>query len=432
MEITLIGLFIIPSSVFLAFFNPRHLLCLLIFFSTFTATAVVNLNSFGLQAGTFIGMLFVAKVLSMIARQRFRLTLSRPHRSILIGFFIFFVIVIAGFIVAANRASISFVNLTQLIYLLTGISIAIATSIYLTLDPGALEPSFNAFFASAFFVGLWGLYQFVTIHTGIVYWDSLFNNSTSDAAQKFNMLLQGGEFSRISSVSVEPSFLARTSAFSLTMMIFYYYLNPYKKATKYLHITFALTVLMLVLTFSTTSIAAFFIVVLLVFLFKPLKTLPLILAVGISATIFLLANDEYLKVFNILTTEKTNTQSYRLRTETIFNAWQGFLSSPLIGNGWETFQAQDVIFKLLSNTGILGLLVFLYIYFKAIIGNISRSRRRQAPSRFIHLSTGLAVLTLLLLDIISSLSFVFTFMWILLGIAIFTSSYKIESVEYNN
>lgn len=425
MEITLIGLIFIPIALILFAFNSKYLFALLVFFSPFTATSVINVYSvsFGLQLSMFIGAIFTLKMFLEVIKKRQQLLLSKIHLLLIGALLLFVIMLMPGFIVNTVNGDISFFNFTQFIYLLSGIFITLSVTLFLLFNKDYVLKSLNIYIYSSVFVAGWGIYQLITIYTGLPYLDFLFNNSISDAASKFNMVLQGSEQARISSVAVEPSFLARTSSVALSLIIFYYLVNEYVKINTFILFALISIFSVLILTVSSSAILGLAVIVFLLAVLKPIKSMPFLFLSSFSIILFLLSNDEYLYSLEMLTTEKMNTQSYYLRMATIEGAWNGFLDSPLFGQGWETNPSQDVFMKLLGNTGIIGTSLFIFIYAYSVISNLKLSKNYNDSRKWIHISIAFSVLTLLVIDTASSLSFVFSFMWVLLGISIFTASY---------
>lgn len=431
MEITLIGFILIPIVLLLLAFDSKYLFALLVFFSPFTATSVINVYSisFGLQLSLFIGAIFTLKMLFELIKNRERLLLSKMHATLISALLLFVTILMPGFIINTLNGDIRFFNFTQFIYLLSGVFISLSISMYLFLHQDQLFKSVKFFIYASVFVSTWGLYQLFTIYFGIPYLDFIFNNSISDAALKFDMELTTSRLSRISSVAVEPSFMARTNAVALAMLTFYYFFNEYIQINKKHLIALILIFSTLLFTLSSSAILGLAFIAFLVFLLKPLKSFPIIVFGVLLLLAIVLSDDSFIKSFESLTTGKVNTVSYDKRMGTILAAWNGFLDSPFFGLGWEENPSQDVFVKLLGNTGIFGTAIFIFIYFSIIYYTLKNSKRFNDSRKWLYISVSLSILTLLVIDIASSLSFIFSFMWVLLGVGMFTASYYAPKQE---
>lgn len=109
------------------------------------------------------------------------------------------------------------------------------------------------------------------------------------------------------------------------------------------------------------------------------------------------------------------------RFMTIKNAYEYFLQSPFLGLGWGSVTSHDLLFNLLANAGVIGLMSFLLLIGSIYIRYIFfvRSLQLDAGSEVsllsaIHVSFGV----LLLLQILTGFTYSSAIFWALLGLCI--------------
>jgi hypothetical protein len=431
MEITAFGLIFIPLFTYFFFRDVDKLFLSLIFFCQFTATSVINVNSitFGLQCSVFISILLIIYLfLFIFSSKGSQIRFGRSEKIILLSSSFFLLSVVFGFSLKGFNSNVSFFNFAQFVYLLFGFLTAFSVYLFLKINPNMINSAIKIYIYSGVFCALWAFYQLITILLGIDYID-FFNNSVSDAALKFDMTLGTG-VSRVSSVAVEPSFLARTLASVLIMLITLIYLNPIKNRENFSFFYIILIFSAMVLTASSSAILSLLSIALIMFFFRPVILIVISFVFAITVNYLMFFNQAiYDSVIN-LTVNKIYTYSYYARMSTIEGAWFAFLDSPFFGDGWESHPAQDVFAKLLGNTGIVGTILFLFILVYPIYQSLKLSFTYNDTRRWLARSVSFSLIVVLFIDVFSSLSFVFSFMWVLLGMLFFISSNGLDDTEF--
>ena len=430
MEVTSFGLIFIPVFIYFFFRSINKLFLSLVFFSQFTATSVINVTSitFGLQVSVFITiLLFFYLFVYIFTTKGKTFYFNRSEKLIFIAILLFFLSIIFGFSLRGFNSNVSFFNFAQFIYLLFGFLISISVYLYLKLNPSLITPSLNVYILSGLFCSFWALYQLSTMTFGFEYSD-FFNNSVSDAALKYDMTLDTG-INRITSVAVEPSFLARTLSSSLMMVITLVYLNPLSKKDFTLYFFILIIFISLMLTASSSAIISLTAISIIMCFFRPVLFLLIAIIFAFLVNYIMLFDQDIYDAIINLTVDKVYTYSYYSRMSTIEEAWYAFLESPFFGDGWESHPAQDVFAKLLGNTGIIGTSLFLFIFVYPIYYSIKLSFSYTDVRCWISRSVSFAIIVVLFVDVFSSLSFVFGFLWVLLGILFFITGDGLKHME---
>jgi O-antigen ligase len=448
LEVTPIGWILIPLGFVFCLFAPGGLYACMVFFLPFSATAVVNIGSgdsaSGVQATIFFGALWMVRELPRFLRARDSPTgqnLRQPANhlrwfvlvamlSLIMPIWINGRIYIEdpefsnGF---SNAEPLLFRlrNITQIVYLVYGVLLAILVA-FRNSTLRQLLGSVRIFLISAIFVSAWGFLQFFCSLFNLAYPAFIFNSSATGSAQGYLDTLEDLGISRISSVATEPSTFAACLLVAFVLVLF--------SLTRNLTVIskgwdrFALIIIFGALMISTSTTAylglAAVLVIYLAFLkqtkFLRRKHIVALVAlaglIGLTIALFSPARD----IFISLVVGKGETYSGIARAYSVALAAQYFLQYPILGLGWGSVTSKDLVFKLLSNTGLLGFSAFSFFL-------ISLLRRLWRASRAVGIvnpewkwwSTCLlgACLVMVFTNLTAGFDFVFEYLWFLLGLA---------------
>ncbi len=226
MEITAIGWILIPLGILLLF-RPKWLYILAVFFSPFTATAIINRGSgdsaAGIQPYLYFGaMLVLREAFGLAYSLRFKfLHYTRRPLLIYLCFVCVCVVSVAMPFIIDGRTEVlsdgtleaSLVpvrvgskNISALISLIYGFVFTVLV-VKKSMPQTHFLRTLRIYMASGIFISFWGFFQFGLGLVNIPYPYFIFNNSASRYAQL------GGAMSllnvvRISSVALEPSAFA--------------------------------------------------------------------------------------------------------------------------------------------------------------------------------------------------------------------------------
>jgi len=467
MEITLIGYILIPVCFAATILSSRKmLLYLLIFFSPFTGTAIINYfayPTFGIQPAYFIGLLFIFRIVTDFAINKLPHVIPQIQSSALLPLWLFG---IAAFIsillipiystVEVNRPSgaiellqLTKENFTQFTYL--AYVITLTTCIALSrLHPEEVYRCLKIMIASGIFVSLWGWLQVTMFYTGYSYPDFLFNNNVS-FSQGFEQHLSALGIKRMNSVAPEPSMLGRF----LLIPTFVSWYCVYRIGFVINHKLAIVSALFLSLTLlSTTSTTAFIGLVggLIIFLFfiiissihwrstiklKPeqnkrsaksvlavLVMLPLLVVTMFHIAKWKLGFDMSMAsgLLDIVLLEKLASQSGQGRLEGAILGLNLFVSHPFLGIGWGSNRTFDLLTNLLSTVGFIG--AFFFVWTHLIIARktirLIRYLVRTGLSFFSACPEVLLLVFIIVLfgKVLSDPDIVFLDHWILIGLMI--------------
>jgi O-antigen ligase len=124
-------------------------------------------------------------------------------------------------------------------------------------------------------------------------------------------------------------------------------------------------------------------------------------------------------VFQSMIVEKGESYSVLARVNSVLLARDYFLQFPILGLGWGSVTSHDLVFKLLSNTGIVGLSVFS-LFVATILARLWRSARsgRLGDSKMLwSIGILMSLLTLILTSIAGDFAFTYGHVWFVFGLA---------------
>jgi hypothetical protein len=399
----------------------RQLLYWAIFFSAFSATSLLNIESltFGITPYIYFSVLYCGAALVTGAYRG--LTVPASFRdTALLGIGAFALVVLLATVIAGIKGRAGLGHITQTAYLFLGLLMTGVVAFALG-DAGARAKSFRALRYGGMFVAAWGLFQLVSSYAGFAYPSGIFNNSVSDFADLYDQKLAGG-IHRISSVSVEPSFLAfslvHVFAFSSTRMALA------SGATRMAELpTVLLTGTCLVLSTSTTAYVGLLVCAMLLMLAQPIRAAITAGLLALVATVLLLYFSGFAAVLDEVTLSKFDTWSFKDRIANTHRGWELFLSQPALGGGWGS--AQDSLpVLLLANAGMIGLVFFLLAMAWTLFGTgKALAARPDAAARELWLDCAgcqAALYASLAMSIASGFKYVVFDFWFMWGASIAT------------
>jgi len=458
MSITIIGYLLLPLGLVAFFLGSRlFLLGLATFFSAFSATAVINFTSSGLQPSYYFGLLFIVRVTldTMLTRKSF----TRRQWQLFGGFVLFAVIAFLSIIAIPFDAKALVVrpsgktevlkltkeNITQ--YLYVGYVLVFTGAVALSrLREKEIVRLSRIFIASGVFVSLWGWLQVVSFYSAVPYPDFLFNNNVS-FSQNFEQLIRLIGIKRMTSVCPEPSMLAKFLLIPTFMSLYAVYNKGFLVPYKYAVPLAAFFVVTMVGTTSSTALAAvvggfgIFIFVILyrkrvmtalgvrekpnikglmlfVLTFSILAVIVLVVAfVKIGLTLADLGN-----LIDILLFNKLDSQSGDVRISGGAGAIELLLSHPLLGVGWGSNRSFDFLSNIGATTGFIGLSIMIIAHL--VLGYrmtiLSKTLVRDGQLRLSHYPLMLLFIVVVkfFIKVLSDPSIAFLDYWILIGIMI--------------
>lgn len=303
-----------------------------------------------------------------------------------------------------------FQYVTQVIYFVFG---ALLTIYFVTVNNtnDAIVRTIKIYIAASLFLCWWGLLEYILFYLGIQYPAFLFNQNSLNQ----NGTIMLGSFPRVTSASLEPSILSQQLLTALPLLFW-----PFWEGKSYLNrskmpLSLLLLVIVLILSTSITAIVGIALFVLMItwqYLKKRVPSKNGIIVIGI--TIVLIIVTAPFVISNLIT--KLASYSGAERIKALIFGFDYFLKYPVLGIGWGVFPSWDLVVCILTGMGIVGLLVFFFLY-RAIWVN---KKFLQYNGEFNTLAKSIWHSWILLLMISETSGFIFhsQYFWLILGLVI--------------
>jgi hypothetical protein len=412
MSVTVLGLILLPLSLFWAG-NPIRLLQLATIAAIFEAGAALVLGgSFGLQPAMVPGLLFVAYVVAQYALgMRYpgegRVLWTLTPLFALLGYALLSIFVLpqafqGRVMVWPQRPDIinpvyvplTFTsgNVTQSLYLAMNVVVATCAALLVTRAAIPYRALLKAYLAGGYLaVGL-AFWQFAYRVAGVWFPSEVIQSNPSWAIVKQSI----GPVPRIQGTFSEPAALA----FYLSGLFFCcLWLNAQGHRIMRVKLLLGLAILAMLCSTSTTGLATLVAGVPLVTLFAALrgdtaavgrlvKTMMVILVAGalVIGPLFVLKPSllDSVQQVVVATMSKTQSQSYELRSGLDAAAVATVAQTDGLGVGWGSFRASSLIPGLLANAGVFGVAMVIWLVWR-ITMLVSRAgrRNRSHPGRIV-------------------------------------------------
>jgi O-antigen ligase len=288
------------------------------------------------------------------------------------------------------------------------------------------------YLAAILFVAAWGVLQWLMLKLGLPYPSYIFNNSSTESAQGFATFL-APEVPRISSVAVEPSILAQVL---LTVLPFVVFTGVLRFPVISKQFNRSLLILIIGVLLLSTSFSAYLgsgiVMIAIVIAFYRSKTLRLrhVLLIFLTLSIILLACLTVPSVTEFVNSQlltKSDSYSGVERVRTVILAFGYFTESPWLGLGWGSVTSHDLVINILSNVGLVGLcsfLTFVVILWRRLRVSIHNSF--FAEEKCLKIAIALSLITLLLMNVFTGVSFFFGHFWLTVGLAMGATAIKYD------
>lgn len=443
---TPLGYIMLPIGIAGLFFSEKWLYRLFIFWTLFSASAVMNFGA-GEEASAlsvwmfFGGLWFLRLTLDRLLRFSFSIDrrILRPCLWLIAFLFVAALslvmpLYINGSLIIASPylfggsdvpLFLTWHNVTQLLFLLFGITIAVSVA-HANLRNEDRHETERVILLSAVVVSVWGLVQLFCNLTGFPYPDYIFNNSASISAKGYLETVNG--ISRISSAATEPSVFAQ-SLLSLLPLTLPAWLN--RGSVFSYTIDRSCTVLFIVLlilsTSSTAYVGLFILIPLTLLVYVRTRIIPLtkalkIAAVGIGAgmtaiVLAALSTSIVGDVVSVALLDKSSSSSGLERAMTVALAFGYFQKFPILGVGWGSATSHDLIVKLLSNVGIMGTFTFLGALYCVIRSNWRAMGKLDGPASLSRVAWFIGFMVFLTTCVFAGFPVAYGNFWLVIGMA---------------
>jgi hypothetical protein len=412
MSVTVLGLILLPLSLFWAA-NPIRLLQLAIIAAIFEAgAALVFGGSFGLQPAMVPGLLFVAYVVAQYAlgmrypgEGRVFWTLT-PLFALLAYALLSILVLPQAFqgkvmvwpqrpdLINPGYVPLTFTsgNVTQLLYLALNVVIATCAALLVTRVAIPYRALIKAYLAGGYLaVGL-AFWQFAYRVAGVPFPTEIIQSNPGWAIVKQSI----GPVPRIQGTFSEPAALA----FYLSGLFFCcLWLNAQGHRIMRVNLLLVLAILAMLCSTSTTGLVTLAAGVPLVMIFAALKgdtaavgrlmkTASAIVIAGaiVIGPVFVMSPSLQKSVHEVVvsTMSKGDSQSYEERSGLDAAAVATIGQTDGLGVGWGSFRASSLIPGMLANAGVFGVLMIIWLTWRiGVLVNQAGRRSRSHPGRIV-------------------------------------------------
>jgi hypothetical protein len=366
MSLTGIGSVILAFAIMSILFSPRRLVQGIIFFSSFSATAVINFTNYGMSPAVLLVPAYL--VWKAASGEMMRPTqISRDHVLVMLPIVAFATWSTVSLLINQALRNVPTFQVTQTAYILFGVLVTLALSVDLA-RRDTLEAAIGALRLAAVFIALWGVLQVCCFYLHIPY-PTMFNNSSSHFANMFDQSAGTGVI-RISSVATEPSFLASSllifGSFGATLLTM-----EARFRTFDWEFPVGLVLLVVAASTSTTGYFGLGVLALLLAIERPVTVLAACGIAALAAIMILWLLPDFADVIYQVTLGKAATGSYTDRSGSVWNALDLIVQQqPWIGWGWGGVVSYSIVTELLTSTGGIGTVCFL----TALVTTLTASR----------------------------------------------------------
>jgi hypothetical protein len=450
-EVTPIGWILLSLGVSLYWVAPQFLYTLMIFFIPFSATAVANIGSAGsasgVQASMLFGSLWILKELPALGRISLRPYWPRLRTPVRRLTFFGLVAIISlvmplwinGHVVIespeladSGSAPLQFTatHVTQTIYLIYGVLLTILMALKNS-EIHEFIRSVRIFLISAIFVSLWGLFQLLCWSFNLDYPAYLFNTSATESALGYTQEIREVGLKRISSVATEPSMFAQCMLIAAIIALFTL-INPQPLLSKiWDRLAVGVIVGGLLISTSTTAyvgLAGVLALYAVALMYLRIRRGQLLIFVLLFAGLLFFVYTGFSSVQDVVASMivgKGESYSALARLNSVLLARDYFFRYPVLGLGWGSVTSHDLVFKLLSNTGLAGLLTFSMFLASAAtcLWRAARGRENINIDQKLWPVCLLATLIILIFtNIAGGFAFTYGHVWFVFGLAVGVSA----------
>jgi hypothetical protein len=453
MTITPLGWILLPLSLALIVLKPDWLYAMAIFFLPFSATAIINLGSgdsaSGIQVWIYLAILLLLRWM-VVTLLRFELRINKHIRRPIIYLLLFVATcavsllmplwingrlqIMSPFLLDFTTTPLVFTskNITGFLYILVGFGFTVFIA-NKNADPEEFKHSVRLFLLSCVFVAGWGLFQLGLNTAHLPYPAAIFNNSATPSAAGYKETLSTGdtsqmaEVARLTSVAVEPSMLVQTLLIGVAFTLPALFGSGCVYGRNKDRIAACLLIFICLAATSSTGYLGIALLFVLVCwgLYKCGRLRARFMALSICGMLAVVgayyASGLFQNIVNSALLTKGSSYSALERAKTIYYALQYFLDYPVLGVGWASVTSHDLVAKLLSNTGLVGITTFCTFIGVLLAGLLRKSRAAWTNKQYFDQASVIlfiACIEMLALASITEFPDVFGHFWFILGMAV--------------
>lgn len=354
---------------------------LTVLFMTFQSTNVLYINGMGIGPGVLTSIVLVVKIFFI---QKFKIRKIKQAQGV---FFAAFIMVLVSYVSLIFNGILE-KNLMLFIMLL--VYVFCFVSIQFIREDIPEEFIYQTLRKIIIFHAIFGIIQFLT-STNILPLRAIlnvifYNDPSTDVV--FHRIF----YPRIMSTFMEPSYAAGFFVGS------FFFLLLYKSRIKQNFWILLLLFIEILLTQSSTAYGAFVMVELLLIIFSGQFTVKQkIIICGGSLIGLLILYYGFYSLLDAVIFSKSMTGSYRTREKFNSKAIDAFFSSPIIGIGYKNCRGSSIIYSLLGQIGLIGIVV--YVSFNLFV--LFSKRKIKTESRILLTASKVGVLSAIACQVIA-------------------------------
>lgn len=473
MRVTLLGYLLLPIGVFLFLFRPKLLFYFFIFFSPFTAAAVVNVETlgFGVQPGHWFGTLWIIHSIMHLFYSPVYVKKEQMH--FVYYFFLFCLVALASMAMPIflgvnilvhyprdlwgifRPLTISVNSLTQYLYLF----FAFLCTLFVMLEVKTrdqLVKSLKVFLYSGSFIILWGMFQFISYYAHLPYPYWIFNNNISYAQAWYQQDLG---IKAITSVMPEGSLFALfiVMYMALVSILWIERVNVVRRSMVFALIVSSFLVLILIL--GSSAYLGFLLLLGLIILwygrdilrrkdifelkitargrsimsFVSMLIIVIVIGVVLLETLSGRGRSIIMDLLGSTILHKLSTPSGLQRTEAALESIRVFLQAPILGVGWGNNISFDLGTTLLSAVGLIGFFTFIPVIVMPMRCCIRVSRlTMDRVVRAISVGLLFSIVVGWFMLFIAHSSIIYIFFWFFIGLAMSLPNIHDSKIEGGN
>jgi hypothetical protein len=411
MQITVLGLVLVPLSLLWAF-NPVRLLQIALIAAIFEAAAAVVLGSFGLQPAMVPGLLFIAYIVTQYAlgmRYPGEGTVFKAMLPLLA--LLFYALLSAKIMPDAFAGQIivwpqrqdllapgpvplafTFGNVTQSLYLTIDIAITLAVALFLTRSAVPYNKIIGAYMTGGYAVIFLVFWQFANSVAGVPYPDDVLHSNPGWAIVDQTI----GSVPRMQGPFSEPAALS-VHLSGMALCCLWLSVRGYRVMQP--NLLLALSIVGVMLSTSTTGIVTLVVGLPMVLAMASVggdpgalrrvgKTVGILLVSGLLVVgpILILRPSLVDAVSTVVdaTLSKGDSDSYNDRTATDTAALDTVGETYGLGVGWGSFRSSSLIPGLLANAGVFGVAMVLWLIMRIYrLGKNGRAAANGHPGQIL-------------------------------------------------
>lgn len=457
--LTLIGVIVVPLGAYwLIKLDTNKLLYMFAATAAFSSATIVEFkgSTFGMPPSFFIGILLIlaSTIRCIISKSIIRVGKIQKYFflsfSIMWLYYLLSLLFPAIFLLSGIEYSllnpafddrnyagdIPVYTVTQFLYF-TFFLVTSFVIMYETRDLYVVKKTVKILLMAALFTVMWGISFYVLNFAGVIeYPDWVFNNHPG-YAQGFAQRV--GILPRMSSVAQEPSVYGYYLSIMISMVMMLNILGLYVMKPSLQKISCIIMIVTAILTTSTTALLGIlvsFLITLMLSIYygkfkKSLayqtKQLVIILVIALGLPLAISTKNDFdingvIDTFNQVTFMKAKSGSGEERSESLFHGIGVLLDTYYLGTGFASNRNFDMGSTILSNTGLIGFVFFVFSFSGVLVAPLLKSvvymRQNEKIDDKNKITIGLiaSLITALVIMFTSIPDFVNMYFWLIVGL----------------